>query len=68
MERLHGFICSYINDLMTKGAVEMIHLEVSDYCEKCPDFEADVEKRKIVSPRNREWIDTIVRCKHRKRC
>ena len=46
----------------------MIDLEVSDYCEKCPDFEADVEKRKIVSPRNREWIDTIVRCKHRKRC
>ena len=46
----------------------MIHLEVNEYCEKCPDFEADVEKRKVISRYNREHLDTVIRCKHRERC
>lgn len=48
----------------------MIKIEVENYCHPCIEFEADVEvpiayyaSGKIV-----EQTDTIVRCKHRRRC
>ena len=49
----------------------MIRLELKDYCHDCVGFEADVESPTIYLGRNGipvEQTDTIVRCKHRKRC
>lgn len=47
-----------------------IRLEVEEYCHECLDFEADVISPQRVRNGNGELTmsDTIVQCKHRKRC
>ena len=48
----------------------MIKLEVQDYCQTCPNFEADVE-RPVTLYRDAEEItigDTIIRCENRRIC
>lgn len=51
-----------------------IKLQVEDYCQNCPEFEADVRKEKVfVNDRsdifNCEIItETTVTCEHRDKC
>ena len=45
----------------------MIRLDVEDYCQDCPEFEAEVLKdRKFYG--FTEGTDTIIRCEHYIRC
>lgn len=45
----------------------MIKLDLKDYCQGCPCFEAAVEKTELVF--NHEWhTDFTIRCKHRGVC
>lgn len=52
----------------------MIRIEVEPYCQQCLDFSPDVIKpeRIVASNVNGDvtemYSDTIVQCKHRKRC
>lgn len=52
----------------------MIKLEVEPYCQQCLDFTPDVTRpERMVSEdlkgkRHEIYSDTIVHCKHRKRC
>ena len=44
----------------------MINLKIEDYCQECPDFEAEVEK--ITFSDLPVKNDTLIRCKNRIRC
>lgn len=45
----------------------MIRLDVQDYCQECPKFEADVDKRIFPGPQG--WIaETVVRCEMADAC
>ena len=48
----------------------MIRLELKDYCHDCVGFEADVEGPTKLYTMGDVVVqsDTVVRCKHRKRC
>lgn len=48
----------------------MIRLDVQSYCDKCFDFEPDVIRpgRVLIGDSAVEQTDTIVRCKHARRC
>lgn len=49
----------------------MIRLDIQPYCENCMDFEADVEKPVALYADFvlfEELGDTVIRCKHRRRC
>lgn len=52
----------------------MIRLDVETYCQECLDFTADVIKPErevsedIKGKRHVAYTDTIVQCKHRRRC
>lgn len=47
-----------------------IILDVKDYCQNCPYFEADVEKPETYWFENVPFIvgDTVIRCQYRKNC
>lgn len=47
----------------------MIKLDVRDYCQECPDFEADVNRNVITGPFD-ELIEcnTVIQCENRIRC
>lgn len=45
----------------------MIKLEVKDYCQSCPGFEASITKNEIFHEIS-GGHDTIIRCKFRGRC
>lgn len=48
----------------------MIKLDVKDYCQACPDFEAAVRKPDTYYAEGRPYVvgDTIVRCEYREQC
>jgi hypothetical protein len=49
----------------------MIQIEVQGYCSDCCDFESDVVRPQRTRTDDGKTViqsDTIVRCKHRKRC
>ena len=48
----------------------MIRVDVEPYCDKCLDFEPDVTKPERCKLKGAEFVfsDTIIQCKHRKRC
>lgn len=48
----------------------MIRVEVEPYCQQCLDFEPDVTKpeRHMLKGTELVFSDTIIQCKHRKRC
>lgn len=46
----------------------MIQLKVEEYCQYCPEFEADVEKNTFYSGNGAVFYDTTIRCSHRERC
>lgn len=48
----------------------MIYLEVQDYCQNCPDFEADVCKvtTESMNFEEHDFSDTKISCTKRKRC
>ena len=49
----------------------MIFLKIEDYCENCPDFEADVEKMPGIFSNSKTMDvvnDTYIKCKNRNRC
>lgn len=49
----------------------MIKLEVAEYCQNCPSFEADVAKPERLYAGGEELCtfgDTVVRCEYRRRC
>jgi hypothetical protein len=41
-----------------------IKLNVEEYCQNCPEFEADIEKCHYTWG----WNDTFIYCKHKERC
>ncbi len=52
-----------------------ITLKVEDYCQNCPDFEADVDKETLYCRDDfdifeplKHMTETTVTCKHRDRC
>ncbi len=45
----------------------MIKLEVKDYCQSCPGFEANITKNDVYHEIS-SGHDTIIRCKYRTRC
>lgn len=46
----------------------MIQLELEDYCQECPDFEAEIRKIKYESSFGYEVCDTTVCCENAVRC
>lgn len=50
----------------------MITLEVEEYCQNCPDFEADVKKTHAFAigkgMREETANETVVRCEHSVKC
>jgi hypothetical protein len=50
----------------------MITLEVEDYCQNCPDFEAYVAKSHAVAigrgMNEEQTNETVITCEHRHRC
>lgn len=51
----------------------MINLKVEDYCQNCPDFEADVDKEKLYQHDLFEFepimiSETVVTCTRAHRC
>lgn len=48
----------------------MIKLDVEEYCQECLDFCPDVIKpERVIAPGTDAcYTDTIIKCKHRKRC
>lgn len=48
----------------------MIKVDIQPYCEKCLEFDPDIERPSRYFADNDEIFqsDTIIRCTHRKRC
>lgn len=49
----------------------MIKLEIADYCQNCPGFEAEVENPTLIynALGDVDYLgDTLIRCEHRERC
>lgn len=46
----------------------MIKLDVDDYCQSCPDFEADVEKFEYGCLNEVKSVYTTIRCENSDRC
>ena len=46
----------------------MIKLEVEDYCQKCSEFEPQIDKYTISTINSFETVDTFIYCEHRNRC
>lgn len=46
----------------------MIKLDVDDYCQSCPDFEAEIEKYTYGYTNEVKATNTTIRCKHGDRC
>lgn len=48
----------------------MIRVEVEDYCQECLDFTPDLIKPERVrtGEGDLKYTDTIIQCKHHKRC
>lgn len=46
----------------------MIKLEVEDYCQDCPHFEADVDKQILYAGETPMICNTYIRCDHRMAC
>lgn len=49
----------------------MIKLDVKEYCQECPDFEADIESISyptFVGDDEVKYHDSIIRCEHRDKC
>ena len=46
----------------------MIKLDVANYCQSCPDFEADVEKFKYGCLNEVKSVYTTIRCENSDRC
>ena len=46
----------------------MIMLDVRDYCQDCPKFEADVDKRIFFTGPQGRIADTVVRCERSDAC
>ena len=46
----------------------MIKLDVDDYCQSCPDFEAEIEKYTYGHINEVNATNTTIRCKHGDRC
>ena len=46
----------------------MIKLDVADYCQSCPDFEADIEKLEYGYLNEVKSVNTTIRCINRNHC
>lgn len=46
----------------------MIKLEVENYCQNCPHFEADVDKQSLCADGAVVICDTYICCEHREGC
>ena len=46
----------------------MIKLDVNEYCQDCPMFEADVDKRVFIGPEGRRIAETVVCCERADAC
>lgn len=46
----------------------MIELDIQDYCQSCPEFEAKVEQSNIYANGTPYEMLTCIRCEHQSKC
>ena len=46
----------------------MIRLNVDEWCQNCPEFDAETFMACLYSDNNVMHTDAVVKCKHQKRC
>lgn len=46
----------------------MIKLEVEEYCDDCPEFDARVEKAVLFDGYSKEYRNTNITCEHKDKC
>lgn len=51
-----------------KRRKEMIKLEVEEYCDDCPEFDAHVEKEVLFAGYSKKYCNTNITCEHKDKC
>ena len=46
----------------------MIKLEVEEYCDDCPEFDAHVEKEVLFAGYSKKYCNTNITCEHKDKC
>lgn len=46
----------------------MIKLEVEEYCDDCPEFDAHIEKAVLFDGYSKEYCNTNITCEHKDKC
>lgn len=46
----------------------MIKLEVEEYCDDCPEFDAHVEKAVLFAGYSKKYCNTNITCEHKNKC
>lgn len=46
----------------------MIKLEIEEYCDNCPEFDAHVEKDVIFAGYSKKYFKTHITCEHKDKC
>lgn len=46
----------------------MIELEVEEYCDDCPEFDAHIEKAVLFDGYSKEYCNTNITCEHKDKC
>ena len=46
----------------------MIKLEIDEYCDNCPEFDAHVEKDVIFAGYSKKYFKTHITCEHKDKC
>lgn len=46
----------------------MIKLEVEEYCDDCPEFDAHVEKVVLFAGYSKKYCNTNITCEHKDKC
>ena len=46
----------------------MIKLEVEEYCDDCPEFDAHIEKAVLFDGCSKEYCNTNITCEHKDKC
>lgn len=54
--------------IVFKRRKEMIKLEVEEYCDDCPEFDAHVEKVVLFAGYSKKYCNTNITCEHKDKC
>ena len=46
----------------------MIKLEIDEYCDNCPQFDAHVEKDVLFAGHSKKYFNTNITCEHKDKC